>query len=85
MESEKLKTAIEAVDRASATLYSNGHSEQLRIPKPLRPLLNWREREDLIVFIENPDTIRVVSLKRYTADVIEADRRTRHANGSAGS
>jgi bifunctional DNA-binding transcriptional regulator/antitoxin component of YhaV-PrlF toxin-antitoxin module len=77
MDVHGLAAAIDEVTRASTALYSNGQSEHVTIPRPLRGLLKWQKREPLIVILENEHSVRVVSLRRYMEEVIEADRRAR--------
>lgn len=63
------------VTRATSRLYSNGSSEHVTVPKPLRPLLKWKKHEDLIVILDSDESIRVLSMSAYLRSVVEADRR----------
>jgi bifunctional DNA-binding transcriptional regulator/antitoxin component of YhaV-PrlF toxin-antitoxin module len=65
------------VGRATTSLYTNGVSEHVTVPKPLRGLLKWRKREDLVITIVDDHTISVTSFERHMRNAILADRRER--------
>jgi bifunctional DNA-binding transcriptional regulator/antitoxin component of YhaV-PrlF toxin-antitoxin module len=67
------------VTRATTELYTNGQTEHITVPRPLRSLLKWKKRESLIVIMESPDRIVVMSLDSYMRDIVAADRRARPA------
>lgn len=75
----------EEVTRATTELFTNGQTEHITIPRPLRPLLAWRKREPLIVVLESPDVLRIISLEKFMQDAILQDRRERAAAAAAGA